>query len=90
LHLEDGQFEEGGKAWEKRAHTILKFKGNSQSTRRVERYALGWNFLKYWIKRNNMQVRKLGGEITHRDTLVEMIQKMIFFSNYERMLAEPE
>jgi hypothetical protein len=85
--LEEGRFEEGANTWKNKVHNILNFKSNNQSTRKIERYSLCRNFLRYWIGENEMHVKIGNEETNYQNTLTELINKMIYFSNYKTMIS---
>jgi hypothetical protein len=84
VRLEEGKLEVR-EAWEKQVQAILTFRPDAPTKKERDQYSLCWRFVKYWLKENNMQLTKMKKDITHQDTMVRVINKMIFFSNHKTM-----
>ncbi|PLW08547.1 hypothetical protein PCASD_26470 [Puccinia coronata f. sp. avenae] len=86
FRLEEGKFEKPPESWEKKVNAILNCKPRSVELikGRKEKYALCLNFLHYWLEKTGMHVQQ-DGKISHADTLVEIINKLIYFSNSKVM-----
>jgi uncharacterized protein YjgD (DUF1641 family) len=85
------KFEKPPESWEKKVNYILNCKPRSVELikGRKEKYALCLNFLHYWLEKTGMHVQQ-DGKISHADTLVEIINKLIYFSNSKVMDAMPQ
>jgi hypothetical protein len=70
-------------AWEQKAHDYLKFRTNIPRSRTADRFGLSWNFVNHWIEKNKLHLTKMKAENFHRDTVVEIVNKLIFYSNHK-------
>jgi hypothetical protein len=84
FRLEEGTFEEEN-GWKREHHKILKFQSKKKTPDRGDRYTLSWKFVNSWLEENGMALNKRGQGF-HTDTLTEIINKIIFFSNYQHMM----
>jgi hypothetical protein len=88
FRLEEDRFVPGENVWEQNIHDMLKFPLSTLASQPIRRYGHCRNFLRYWIEKNNMQVRREDGKIVHRDTVIELMNKLIYFSNIKTMQKE--
>jgi hypothetical protein len=87
FRLEEGKVKpkEDGNDWGEQVHDILRFNHKALPPVGRKRFHLVQKFLRYWLEEKDMQLKK--DKVIHADTMTEIINKMIFFSNYKHMMS---
>ncbi|PLW16398.1 hypothetical protein PCANC_17087 [Puccinia coronata f. sp. avenae] len=89
VRLEEGKFQNKGDGWEKIVYNLLNAQTETRMMVKREKYTLCWNFVNTWLEENNMQLKKISREPTHSNTVTEIINKLILFSNFEIVSKKP-
>jgi hypothetical protein len=89
VRLEEGKFQNKGDGWEKIVYNLLNAQKETRMMVKREKYTLCWNFVNTWLEENNMQLKKISREPTHSNTVTEIINKLILFSNFEIVSKKP-